>query len=542
MKFIKKNLSKILICLSLCLTLLFTLCFNVKTYAFNNVAYSNTINYVSLVQFQSSSTNEFGGNSYVPGLNTAIYDNNIVLYNNSDVSNSSNQKIGFVYDSKFTIDYDIMLCVSVDISIIGTTYNGTSNWKDGVSDAFGSSNVPFSFFSFNFNGKKKDFDTCDYKFIDYFQFQDISLDVYRFTYFIDNTQQVDKSTFAINLPPSWNNNYNAFVFIHNIEILPVLDISNEFNDLNEQYIDITRDLNDYRNFVKYGTLTFTKNFNFYTGNQDVYFTLGELYNTNYYTYNNIHITEWFRDNENDDDEHRGFILTFNNNVVYLNNINLAFITSEQLSPTTCYITFNDNGVIRNFLLPFNNNINVFGVNGKGYDLTSKNLIDYFTTNNVVFSENYYIESIQLSDFPIRDNIDYDFDLYIFPFDSDSYNIGYNDAKIDDSYKIGGLERQINDLNNTINDKNQSIDDLSSQITSLQNSVNILQSSYNDLNNSYQNLLNGNNFANLFFTIAQTPFESFKTIWNVDFLGVNLAGFVTGILFIGLIIWLIKKVF
>ena len=52
MKFIKNNLSKILICLSLCLTLLFTLCFNAKTYAYSDSNSEINWNWQELTDFK----------------------------------------------------------------------------------------------------------------------------------------------------------------------------------------------------------------------------------------------------------------------------------------------------------------------------------------------------------------------------------------------------------------------------------------------------------------------------------------------------------
>ena len=45
---------------------------------------------------------------------------------------------------------------------------------------------------------------------------------------------------------------------------------------------------------------------------------------------------------------------------------------------------------------------------------------------------------------------------------------------------------------------------------------------------------------LIWTIAATPFESFKTIWNVDVLGLNISGIILGLLMALLVIYLIKK--
>lgn len=50
-----------------------------------------------------------------------------------------------------------------------------------------------------------------------------------------------------------------------------------------------------------------------------------------------------------------------------------------------------------------------------------------------------------------------------------------------------------------------------------------------------------NFKDVIWTIATTPFESFKTIWNVDLLGVNIAAFFTAIITLGLGIFILKKI-
>lgn len=50
-----------------------------------------------------------------------------------------------------------------------------------------------------------------------------------------------------------------------------------------------------------------------------------------------------------------------------------------------------------------------------------------------------------------------------------------------------------------------------------------------------------NATDLFWTIGSTPWESFKNIWNINFLGINLANVVTGFVTALIVIWLIKKV-
>ena len=71
-----------------------------------------------------------------------------------------------------------------------------------------------------------------------------------------------------------------------------------------------------------------------------------------------------------------------------------------------------------------------------------------------------------------------------------------------------------------------------QVAQLENANATLQSQLN---------LGSTNANALFWTIASTPFESFKTIWNVDVLGLNISGFVLGVLLALIILYIIKKV-
>lgn len=97
-------------------------------------------------------------------------------------------------------------------------------------------------------------------------------------------------------------------------------------------------------------------------------------------------------------------------------------------------------------------------------------------------------------------------------DVSQYNIGYRDG---------------------VNAQQSVIDDLQSQINQLDNANAVLQQQLNTASNTNANML--------FWTIASTPFESFKTIWNVDVLGLNISGFVLGVLMALLILYIIKKV-
>lgn len=161
---------------------------------------------------------------------------------------------------------------------------------------------------------------------------------------------------------------------------------------------------------------------------------------------------------------------------------------------------------------------------------SNDILDNYVTPNEIYTK--FLETgVNNLDVILRISFNFqsfDTSARVVSANNGSYNLGYEDGAqfYKSNYNIA--LRQIN-LDNT-------------QINNLKQELTLLQSAYNDLNQSYHNSLNGNNFANLFFTIAETPFASFKQIWSVDFLGVNLAGFVTGILFIGVLIWVVKKIF
>lgn len=65
--------------------------------------------------------------------------------------------------------------------------------------------------------------------------------------------------------------------------------------------------------------------------------------------------------------------------------------------------------------------------------------------------------------------------------------------------------------------------------------------YNDLQDLYNDYLDGNvSFNTLVWNIATIPFESFKQIWNVDLLGLNIGNFVTALMFVGVVVFIWKK--
>lgn len=109
-----------------------------------------------------------------------------------------------------------------------------------------------------------------------------------------------------------------------------------------------------------------------------------------------------------------------------------------------------------------------------------------------------------------------------------------------------LQLQYESLQNDYNNlSNSSLDDISSledEIVSLNNQIAQLQARIQSQQSIIDNMNNGVNFNQLVWTIASVPFDTFTTIWNVDFLGVNIASVITGLLTGLILIWLLKKIF
>lgn len=105
----------------------------------------------------------------------------------------------------------------------------------------------------------------------------------------------------------------------------------------------------------------------------------------------------------------------------------------------------------------------------------------------------------------------------------------------------GYIAEINSLNGNITSLQSNISNLNNIIIQLQNTITNQQ---NTINRQAQQIRDFNNYnaPQLIWTIASTPFESFKQIWNVDFLGLNLANFFIGLISALIIIYIIKKIF
>ena len=161
----------------------------------------------------------------------------------------------------------------------------------------------------------------------------------------------------------------------------------------------------------------------------------------------------------------------------------------------------------------------------------------------ILINNTYFNNTSFTAIEFYDSNDYLLGVWV----SGSFNVSLNGvAKIrcssetsdyvdEETYLICGLDiSQYNiGYRDGVNSQQTVIDDLQNQINQLDNANSVLQQQLNNASSTNANAL--------FWTIASTPFESFKTIWNVDVLGLNISGFVLGVLMALLILYIIKKV-
>lgn len=164
-----------------------------------------------------------------------------------------------------------------------------------------------------------------------------------------------------------------------------------------------------------------------------------------------------------------------------------------------------------------------------WDTYSYSYFDWQYMNNYLsthFSDSYSDNNINYFEFVPMDlgtyeslNFGYMFSTYKQAF---SYIIDNGDRFQDDLlWTIAQLRNQNSSYESQIALLERTIEEQSRQISDLQ-----------DYDYS---------FPNLIWTIASTPFESFKQIWNVDFLGLNIANFVIGLLSALIFIYILKKV-
>lgn len=208
---------------------------------------------------------------------------------------------------------------------------------------------------------------------------------------------------------------------------------------------------------------------------------------------------------------------------------------------------------------YNSNLNIsyFIPNMPNFQLNTNVLVDFTSSTSVLFDNcvllDFYVPILDLSN-----------DVYIYEYTFKNYNQESNLLQMIGSLQndvnyyqtmYNNLKAQFQELNreylllnaqNTnnlrlINSLQDQITNLSSQIDSLNNIISQKNSQIEFLTNQLNNARNAEwNFNKLMFTIASTPFESFKTFYNVEFWGINLSDLFLGIVFSGLIFFLFRR--
>ena len=343
------------------------------------------------------------------------------------------------------------------------------------------------------------------------------------------------------------------------------DLQDQFDTLQEQYDEVYNTLKQFEMWRSYGAFTYMDYVNFYGGDIDTNYTLEELIQEQIIVGNVMEISKYFKNREITDNN-SGINIVFKPNYYTINNSNIAFYDFHPTTTSGVGITLNISGQNQTYLIPITD-ITWDNETKRGYNLTSTYLKNYFETNNIEIAPTDYIVSIGLSNVDIYENVDYENVLVIYPIDIDSYNVGYNNGYNDGQNalqpKINQLQEQITNLNEQINSLNQEIinkqsiiegkngqlEQMQTRINSLQQSLTSLQQQYDTLRTNYDDLVNrynqitgsDNDLYQMVIAIADTPIQIFKQIFNFDVLGINLSGFVTMIISLLVIIWLIKKI-
>lgn len=232
--------------------------------------------------------------------------------------------------------------------------------------------------------------------------------------------------------------------------------------------------------------------------------------------------------------------------------------NDLIGSTSLYLTPFDESNVSSIVYYTNNELNDYepiGLLGNYfvYDnhFLPDNIISYqiiITFNQLMPSNNFYMK-------PTDNNI-YNVSAYV-----DNNLISSNVVRYNENYETGDYDFSIGNFNKliiSVQVVNYSVGNWQLQVANdynsgYQNGYNAGYSSatierdgywstlYNQLQSKYNKLANeGFNLVDMVWAIATIPFESFKQIWNVEILGLNIANFTIGLLFCGVIIWLIKK--
>lgn len=554
---IKKNRLKIFIALSLMITCLFGVMFATNTFAYNvrdYLGYTSTLENITNSSFNNISIKEFENNEtskeYLEfNINSNSTWNNFIF--NVDVE-----------ETKYMKNYCIIL--NYDIGY----YNSTT----GLYTSYISSS---NYCQFNIHSNR------DYQSPNAYLLNTYSSDnnfnykfrtqMWQFTSSGANNNETfnDNTNFTFGLRTS-NASAVPILRIYNIDFINVdeITLSIYYSSLQEQYNQLLEDYNDLEN--NYDTLNdnYTQLENDYNDINSQYQDVIDVASNGIWNY--IDTLDWYYGSGN-------FVSLSLDDLKTLGAINgnmLDFgIIRDTYSNSSYYYRFN---LYFNSSFPLN--VNLINMYVEMSDILIYDTIFEQNTTPIAFSfklghiENNYIangvqpiilEFTKSSILPYdnfvnrlyldNQNTNFDFPNYLDYYNafvelntySNYFTFNSNDTlklySYNSQYQIG-YQQGLNESNNIsknyyegiINEKNEEINSLTDDIDVLERANRILQSQV-ATNDTY-------NMNNLIWTIAETPFESFKHIWNVNFFGVNIADFVLGFITTFIALFVIKKLF
>lgn len=237
----------------------------------------------------------------------------------------------------------------------------------------------------------------------------------------------------------------------------------------------------------------------------------------YNDYNQLNINQWFNIEE-----------------LYIDNSENYFAITQELYISTNNVDYDFVNVSSTVLIA---DMSLSPNNQNQYCdlLMSINSGDYFATCYDMIGKYFKIKTTFS-----YENIHTDTDLSWNTYENSQYNsiTGLRISKYTASYEDTLREGFESGYNVGFTDGQNSMQDT---ITNLQNMYNSLNTRYQDLQRLYNNYINGNvTLDSLIWNIATTPFETFKTIWDVDILGVNLGSLCVGLMFVGIALYIWRK--
>lgn len=346
------------------------------------------------------------------------------------------------------------------------------------------------------------------------------------------------------------------------------------------YMDFTRDSLNYsfNNVVYNTTPTYLISLRFYCGSGTTFNNYKIQVATSFYE---IQLEQWepygiwySENNYNDMENYYIDLLGNNSNVMYnalygqkcllvdSNNYNRIF-AQDIMYPTADVKTFSDISLpnIFNYLNNYNNEDTstyptpyfAFIVNFN-FQITNPLMFEYNNTVlDVIFKFKNTIAENELNEqrdntypyFSVQNKEKFAYNqliydgIYMPDYGSFNFNLSIDGVAYANGYQDGINSQQgyINIINNDKISLKKEIDRLEEQIK------NGNTQQYNEgYNKGYAQGANSNNsLYNMVIAIADTPINIFKQIFNFNILGIDISGFIFGIVSLLIIIWLIKKI-